>query len=136
VCERRASGERKYYLANHPAETTLEALATAIKARWVCAQAHQQLKDELGLDHCEGRGWLGRHHHALLTLIALGLLQHLRLRRLGGGNPHPAARGRRPRRPCRGCGGAPRRGPELLPAPLPALPAARPLPPPTVNVAE
>jgi SRSO17 transposase len=106
VCERLASGERKYDLANHPAETTLEALATAIKARWVCEQAHQQLKDELGLDHFEGRGWLGLHHHALLTLIALCFLQHLRLRRLGGGNPHPAARGRRPRRPCRGCGGA------------------------------
>ena len=134
--ERRASGERKYYLANHPAETTLEALATAIKARWVCEQAHQQLKDELGLDHCEGRGWLGRHHHALLTLIALGFLQHLRLRRLGGGKTRIRRPGAAARAVPAAGAAAPRRGPELLPAPLPALPSARPLPPPTMNVAE
>jgi SRSO17 transposase len=130
-----ASGGRKYYLANHPAEATLEALAAAIKARWFCEQAHQQLKDELGLDHFEGRGWLGLHHHALLTLIALGFLQHLRRRRLGGKTrirrPGAAARAV----PAAGAA-APRRGPERLPAPLSALPAARPLPPPTVNLAE
>jgi SRSO17 transposase len=135
VCEQRAGGERKYYLANHPAEATLEALAAAIKARWVCEQAHQQLKDELGLDNFEGRGWLGLHHHALLTLIALCFLQHLRLRRLG-----EKSRARRPRTaaPAVPAAGAapPRRGPELLPAPVPALPPARPLPPPTMNLAE
>jgi SRSO17 transposase len=42
VGERRSSGERRYYLASHPAETPLQTLATAIKARWVCEQAHQQ----------------------------------------------------------------------------------------------
>ncbi len=51
VGERRASGEQKYYLANLPAETGLKTLAATIKARWVCEQAHQQLKEELGLDH-------------------------------------------------------------------------------------
>jgi hypothetical protein len=35
----------------------LRGLAATIKARWVCEQAHQQLKDELGLDHFEGRSW-------------------------------------------------------------------------------
>jgi hypothetical protein len=55
-------------------------LAAAIKARWVCEQAHQQLKEELGLDHFEGRSWVGLHHHALLTQIAFAFLQHLRLR--------------------------------------------------------
>jgi hypothetical protein len=98
----------------------------------VCEQAHQQLKDELGLDHFEGRGWLGLHHHALMTLIALCFLQHLRL----GGKTH----GRLPRAAARAVAAAgaaaPRRGPELLPAPLPPLPAARPLSPPTLNVAE
>jgi len=34
-------------------------LAATIKARWVCEQAHQQLKEELGLDHFEGRSWTG-----------------------------------------------------------------------------
>jgi SRSO17 transposase len=43
------SGEKKYYLANLPAKTDLRTLATTIKARWVCEQAHQQMKEELGL---------------------------------------------------------------------------------------
>ena len=46
----------------------------------MCEQAHQQLKEELGLDHFEGRSWRGLHRHALMTLIAYLFLQHLRLR--------------------------------------------------------
>ena len=80
VGEWRDRGERKYYLTNHPPRTALRALAAAIKARWSCEQAHQQLKEELGLDHFEGRTWLGLHHHALMTLISFAFLQHLRLR--------------------------------------------------------
>lgn len=38
-----------------PADATIKTLAATIKARWVCEQAHQQLKEELGLDHFEGR---------------------------------------------------------------------------------
>ena len=79
VGERRTSGEMKYYLANLPAGTPLEELAATIKARWVCEQAHQQLKEELGLDHFEGRSWTGLHRHALMTMIAFAFLQHLRL---------------------------------------------------------
>ncbi len=79
VCEARSSGERKYYFTNHPSEAVLVTLVRAIKARWSCEQAHQQLKDELGLDHYEGRSWIGLHHHALLTLIAFAYLQHRRL---------------------------------------------------------
>jgi SRSO17 transposase len=45
-------------------------LAAIIKARWICEQAHQQLKEELGLDHFEGRSWQGLHRHALMTMIA------------------------------------------------------------------
>ena len=101
VCEHRATGERKHHLTNHPPEATPEELAAAIKARWACEQAHQQLKDELGLDHYEGRSWRGLHHHALLCLIALAFLQAMRL---GGENQPPAARsatstGPGPRRP-------------------------------------
>ena len=88
VGERRDTGERKYYLTNHPPGTPLRVLAAAIKARWSCEQAHQQLKEELGLDHFEGRTWLGLHHHALMTLISFAFLQHLRLREIH------AARGR------------------------------------------
>jgi SRSO17 transposase len=79
VCERR-SNERKFYVTNHRAETPLAELVAAIKGRWVCEQGHQQMKEELGLDHCECRNWLALHHHTLLTMIALCFLQHLRLR--------------------------------------------------------
>jgi SRSO17 transposase len=79
VGERRASGEKKYYLANLPAGTKLRTLASTIKARWVCEQAHQQMKEELGLDHFEGRSWQGLHRHALMTMIAYAFLQHRRL---------------------------------------------------------
>jgi SRSO17 transposase len=80
VAERRHNGEVKYHLANHPPNTSLKRLASAIKARWSCEQAHQQLKEELGLDHFEGRTWRGLHHHALMTLICFAFLQQERLR--------------------------------------------------------
>ena len=83
VGERRSGGERKYYLASHPAGTPLQILAAAIKVRWVCEQAHQQMKEELGLDHFEGRSWAGLHHHAVMVLVAFAFLQHLRLRHSG-----------------------------------------------------
>src|SRR5215467_13112717 len=51
----------------------------SFKARWVCEQAHQQMKEELGLDHFEGRSWQGLHRHALMTMIAYAFLQHRRL---------------------------------------------------------
>lgn len=79
VCEQR-SDERRYYVTNHPPEATLRTLAAAIKARWSCEQVHQQLKEELGLDHFEGRSWRGLHHHALLTMVAFAFLQQERLR--------------------------------------------------------
>ena len=79
VGEHRTTGEKKYYLANLPTKTDLRKLAAAIKARWVCEQAHQQLKEEIGLDHFEGRCWQGLHRHALMTMIAYAFLQHRRL---------------------------------------------------------
>lgn len=80
IGERRSTDERKYYLSNLPADTPLKQLAAAIKARWVCEQAHQQLKEELGLDHFEGRSWTGLHRHALLAMIAYAFLQSRRLK--------------------------------------------------------
>jgi SRSO17 transposase len=79
VGEWRAGGERKYHLSNLAPGASLRALAAAIKARWVCEQAHQQLKQELGLGHFEGRSWTGLHRHALMTCTAFAYLQHLRL---------------------------------------------------------
>ena len=96
VGERRSTGEQKYYVSNLPADATLKMLARAIKARWVCEQGHQQLKEELGLDHFEGRSWIGLHRHALMTMIAFAFLQSRRLKqrdgkkRIGGPPPQPS----------------------------------------------
>ena len=83
VGEHRSNGERKYYLSNLPADTPIKKLAGAIKARWICEQAHQQLKEELGLDHFEGRSWTGLHRHGLMTMIAYAFLQSRRLAEAG-----------------------------------------------------
>lgn len=80
VGESRASSERKCYLSNLPADADLGTLAFAIKARWSCGQAHRRMKEELGLDHFEGRSWRGLHRHALLIMIAFAFLQHRRLK--------------------------------------------------------
>lgn len=135
VGEWRPSGERKYHLSNLPPETGLRALAAAIKARWVCEQAHQQLKRELGLGHFEGRSWTGLHRHALMACVAFAYLQHLRLAEHGrtgpGKNAPPRSGAAAPAEPARraprGRGTAVRArrraGPvPALPAPVPAAP--------------
>lgn len=83
VGEHRSNGERKYYLSNLPASTPIKEVAGAIKARWICEQAHQQLKEELGLDHFEGRSWMGLHRHTLMTMMAYAFLQTRRLAQAG-----------------------------------------------------
>jgi SRSO17 transposase len=118
VGEHRATGERKYYLSNLPPDASLETLAALIKARWVCEQMHQQMKDELGLDHFEGRSWRGLHHHALLCQLAMAFLQHLRLG--GKKRSHPvrartAAKPEPARDPAADRGGAHQRAPALPP---------------------
>ena len=124
VGERRASGGQKYYLANLPADADLKTLAGAIKARWVCEQAHQQLKEELGLDHFEGRSWRGLHRHALMTIIAYAFLQHRRLAAASGKKknlPRPASADP----PSRPKGRHSRPGARSA-IPMPALPPTRP----------
>ncbi len=79
IGERRVMGEKKYHLSNLPPETPLRTLTATVKARWIGEQAHQQMKEELGLDHFEGRSWTGLHRHALMTIIAFAFLQHQRL---------------------------------------------------------
>ena len=130
VGEWRDTGERKYYLTNHPPRTALRRLAAAIKARWSCEQAHQQLKEELGLDHFEGRTWTGLHHHALMTMISFAFLQHLRLREVhaAGGReknpPRPAPGADAPRDPQR----APRAARRRRRPPMSQMPRAADLP--------
>jgi SRSO17 transposase len=64
----------KFWLANLPADTSLLGLVRLAKIRWWIEQGYQQLKDELGLDHYEGRSWLGWHHHVTMTMLAFAFL--------------------------------------------------------------
>ena len=64
----------KYWLSNLPPRTALKDLVHAAKARWVIERDYQELKQEIGLGHYEGRGWRGFHHHAGLCIAAYGFL--------------------------------------------------------------
>src|SRR3954462_14113260 len=64
----------QYWLSTLPASTALVDLVHRAKLRWRIERDYQDLKQELGLDHYEGRGWRGFHHHATLCLAAYGFL--------------------------------------------------------------
>ncbi len=64
----------KYFLSTLPADISRRALVNATKLRWRIERDYQDLKQELGLGHYEGRGWRGFHHHATLCIAAYGLL--------------------------------------------------------------
>jgi SRSO17 transposase len=64
----------KYWFSNLPARTALKRLVHAAKARWRIERDYQELKQEIGLGHYEGRGWRGFHHHASLCVAAYGFL--------------------------------------------------------------
>jgi SRSO17 transposase len=64
----------KYWLSTLPVETKLKELALIAKQRWLIERDYEELKQELGLGHYEGRGWRGFHHHATLCIAAYGFL--------------------------------------------------------------
>jgi SRSO17 transposase len=64
----------KYWLSTLPEETSLNDLVSVAHLRWRIERDYQELKQELGLGHYEGRGWRGFHHHATLTIAAYGFL--------------------------------------------------------------
>jgi SRSO17 transposase len=64
----------KYWLANLAADTPLKQLVRTAKLRWRIERDFQELKQELGLNHFEGRSWRGFHHHATLCIAAYGFL--------------------------------------------------------------
>ena len=70
----------RYWLSNLPGSTSLNVLVNTMKARWRIERDYQDLKQEFGLDHYEGRGWRGFHHHATLCIAAYGFLVGQRLR--------------------------------------------------------
>lgn len=69
----------KYFLSNLPAETAINELVAKAHMRWRIERDYQDLKQELGLSHYEGRGWRGFHHHASLSIAAYGFLVSERL---------------------------------------------------------
>lgn len=74
IVEERGS-ELRYAFSNAPESASLIQLVRLLKERWPVEQGYQQLKEELGLDHFEGRSWTGFHHHTCFTILAFGFLE-------------------------------------------------------------
>jgi len=69
-----AEAPTKYWFSNLPERVSLRRLVQLAKLRWRVEQNDQQLKEEMGLDHYEGRGWQGWHHHVTLVCLAYAFL--------------------------------------------------------------
>jgi SRSO17 transposase len=91
LIERQADGKLKYAFSNLPADTPRLRAVGLWKSRWPVEQGYQQMKEELGLDHFEGRSWRGFHHHTCLVMLAFGFLELERLRE----KEQPAAPGKK-----------------------------------------
>jgi len=90
LIERRRQGrdgfELRYYFSNMPQEfPTLEMVRLFHERYWI-EQGYRQLKEELGLDHHEGRSWIGWHRHVFLVFLAVGYLTRLRLQEKNRGS--------------------------------------------------
>ena len=83
LCERDrgATPRTKYYLVDLPPTASLRTLVRLAHQRWAIEQQYQELKDEIGLDHFEGRSLHGWQRHVVLTAIAYSFLQNERRRR-------------------------------------------------------
>jgi SRSO17 transposase len=71
----------QYYLCDWPASLSWRRLVALTRGRWRVEQDDQQLKEELGLDHFEGRSWTGCHHHVPLVMLAHAFLRREQKRR-------------------------------------------------------
>lgn len=74
LIEEEAGGSLKYAFSNLPPDTSRLQAVRLWHPRWKIEQGYQQMKEELGLDHFEGRSWRGFHHHAALVMLAFGFL--------------------------------------------------------------
>jgi SRSO17 transposase len=92
LIEEQADGKLKYAFSNLPADTSRLRAVRLWRSRWPVEQGYQQMKEELGLDHHEGRSWRGFHHHACLVLLAYGFLA-LEQHRARRGRPRPVKKG-------------------------------------------
>src|SRR5918912_347449 len=134
----------KYWLSTLPEAATLQELVATAKLRWRIERDFEELKQEPGLGHFEGRGWRGFHHHASLCIAAYGFLAAERCRfSPPGWRPRLAAPERpadyRPRGSSRASGAA-QPGLDRDPAPASrgradATPAALPLLPAELRAA-
>src|SRR5215213_1473553 len=88
----------KYWLSTLPADTMLADLVDQAKLRWRIERDYQELKQEIGLSHYEGRGWRGFHHHATLSIAAYAFLVCERSR-IPPSGPRSAALLKAPRLP-------------------------------------
>jgi SRSO17 transposase len=91
LIERQADGKLKYAFSDLPADTPRLRAVRLWKSRWPVEPGYPQMKEELGLDHFEGRSWRGFHHHACLVMRAFGfvVLEQLRAKE------QPAAPGKK-----------------------------------------
>jgi SRSO17 transposase len=71
----------KYWLSNLPLHISISDLVNTAKMRWRIEQDYHELKQEFGLSHYEGRGWVGFHHHATVCIAAYGFLLAQRLQK-------------------------------------------------------
>jgi SRSO17 transposase len=92
LIEEQADGKLKYAFSNLPEGTRRLRAVRLWKSRWPVEQGYQQMKEELGLDHFEGRSWRGFHHHACLVLLAYGFLA-LEQERMKRTRPRPGKKG-------------------------------------------
>jgi SRSO17 transposase len=74
LIEQQADGKIKYAVSNLPPQASRIEAVRLWKSRWPVEQGYQQMKEELGLAHFEGRSWRGFHHHACLVMLAYGFL--------------------------------------------------------------
>jgi SRSO17 transposase len=81
----------KFFLANLPARASLRQLVRTAKGRWWVEQSYREMKEELGLDHYEGRSWVGWHHHVVLVMLAYAFVVAYRRQKRGDTTGPPSA---------------------------------------------
>jgi SRSO17 transposase len=97
LIEEQADGKLKYAFSNLPTGTSRIKAVRSWRSRWPVELGYQQMQEELGLDHHEGRSWRGFHHHACLVMLAYGFLA-LEQHRARRGRPRPGKKGEPQRR--------------------------------------
>lgn len=81
LIEQRSDGSHRYWISNAGVKTSIKQMILWGHQRWQVEQGYQQMKEELGLDHFEGRSWRGLHHHLTLCFMAYGFLRLVQARK-------------------------------------------------------